>query len=53
MPRNGREIPYYNDKGMPVGFFFYDSASEVAALSAAKSTADAFYSIIGIVAVDM
>ena len=54
MPSDGTDIPYYQDKGMiPVVYFFYDKNSEEQSLSAAKDTANAFYTVVGIVATNI
>lgn len=53
IPSGGKEIPFYQDKGLPVGYFFYDKDSKDTVLSAASDTADAFFTNLGIVAVDI
>ena len=53
MPSDGTDIPYYQDKGMPVVYFFYDKNSAEQSLSAAKNTANAFFTIVGVVAANM
>ncbi|VDI80853.1 Hypothetical predicted protein [Mytilus galloprovincialis] len=53
MPSDGMEIPFYQDKGLHVGYFFYNKDSKDTVLSAASDTADAFFTNMGIVAVDV
>lgn len=52
MPSDGIDIPYYQDKGMPVVYFMYDKLSKDQALDAARDTSDAFYSLVGVIALD-